>query len=234
MSIFINHRFLDRLSPENISHDVRYIIIGTFNPGSPDDLQLSVEEKKEFDKISSVDYFKEKDEIENFYDRSNNRFWGVMDRLAYHDYNTAKWKKENREGELKYYKGMKREIISDNQKSFCEKHGILVTDIIKRIKPIHFKGIYTNYEDKTIDSAAVDWNTDFLTAVIKDLKPEKVFSTFQFNNNSTPNISSKLKKIETDTSRKIIPLLSPSGSARKSYPKLVADWSQHISLNNLS
>ena len=103
MAIIIEHKFKDRLSTSDDKVQIRIIIIGTFNPGLPIESKLNETEKREFEEIKNSKKFKEFNRIKNFYDRSRNRFWKIMDIINNENFYNNDFKKINKDG-MKFYK----------------------------------------------------------------------------------------------------------------------------------
>ena len=107
MAIYIPHRFLDRLTSTAGLERVNVMIIGTFNPGGPDLVQLTPHELADFEAINSTRKFQKFNEVMNFYDRPQNRFWKVMDYLHTPEfYADGNFKKRNLTG-LKFFRQMR-------------------------------------------------------------------------------------------------------------------------------
>jgi hypothetical protein len=80
MPIKIEHRFVSRLLPGKATKKIDVIIIGTFNPGPPVMHLLTDEERKEFAEIEKTLSYRRLNQVRNFYDRPQNRFWKIMDK----------------------------------------------------------------------------------------------------------------------------------------------------------
>ncbi|PKP38099.1 MAG: hypothetical protein CVT97_02980 [Bacteroidetes bacterium HGW-Bacteroidetes-14] len=234
MTIRIKHKFSDRLYINDESSKIDTIIIGTFNPGLPNSNILTEQERKQFLQVSNSTYFKSAQEILNLYDRSNNRFWKVMDMVNNHDFYKVDIKRHNPVG-LKYYKsnGMDRHLTFERQKQFCKDKNILITDTIIEIEPKSFDGIYDYYNDKVIDGCVTMWNTTNIINMIKQYNPKRVLVNFNYNGLETPNINYQISILRNTFAKlNIQRILSPSGAAKNSYVDLYNDWNRK--LNSIS
>ena len=227
MSIAISHRFIDRILPGKSQTSIRYLIIGTFNPGLPDEPLLTESESRKFKIIAASDKFKKFNATKNFYDRSQNRFWGIMDRLNQPELYEEFGQDYRNPNGLKYYKHCNRVAVFQRQQEFCQKQGIFITDLVRTIYPSSFHQIYDNFPDTMIEAANPDWNTTGLLKAIKKYKPKKVLVNFR-KNNALPGISNQVERIESRYPGKVFFLPSSSGSAKKSYSQLMDYWSKLI------
>jgi hypothetical protein len=229
MAIIINHRFINRLTATENYKKIKIVIIGTFNPGLPDVLKLNAAEKAQFEEIEKSKKFIKFNQVKNFYDRPQNRFWKVMDYINDKNfYSTNSIKDKNYNG-LKYYGGMDRDKVYKQQTDFCLQKGILVTDIAKTINPTSFNDIYDNFPDTAIEKALPIWNTDDIIKVIQKHNPDKILINFKADNKSTPNICSEITKIANRFPGKLIPSLkSTSGAAGYKYEELIENWREHF------
>jgi hypothetical protein len=229
MAITINHRFIDRLISTDNYDGINVLIIGTFNPGLPDFLKLNANERAEFDQIQKSKKFQKFNQVKNFYDRPQNRFWKVMDFINDKDFYSKNDIESKNHNGLKFYIGMDREKVFKRQCDFCLKNKILITDIAKTINPISFSDIYDNFPYTAIEKAFPIWNTDDIIKVIKDYNPNKALINFKADSKSTPNICSEISKITKRFPNKLIPSLkSTSGAAGYKYHELVECWQEHF------
>ncbi|MBS1600621.1 MAG: hypothetical protein JST75_20520 [Bacteroidetes bacterium] len=229
MAIIINHRFIDRLTSTDNYDKIHIIIVGTFNPGLPDISKLNATEKIQFDEIEKSRKFKKFNQVRNFYDRPQNRFWKVMDFLNDNDFYTKNNINSRNHNGLKFYVGMDRDKVFKKQCDFCLKNKILITDIAMTIKPVSFCDIYDNFPDTAIEKASPIWNTDNIIKVIHDYNPKKVLINFKADSKSTPNICSEISKITKRFPDKLIPSLkSTSGAAGYKYHELIENWKGHF------
>jgi hypothetical protein len=106
MAIVIPHRFLGRLTSTEGMTKVNVVIIGTFNPGLPDLTHLNEEEMAQYGHISVGKKFIRVNQVKNFYDRPQNRFWKVMDHINTPDYYVGKSLKTINYQGLKFYSRM--------------------------------------------------------------------------------------------------------------------------------
>lgn len=226
MAIIIPHRFLDRLLPDNKTSFIETIIIGTFNPGLPASDRLSQKERQHFETIASSKKFQKFNQVRNFYDRPQNRFWKIMDFVANSDFylnNSLKTKNANG---LKYYTQMDREIVFRNQIAFCLNQGILITDIVSQIEPASFENIYDNFPDKAIENSKCEWNTKGILGTIEKYRPKNILINFS-TGKSIPKISEEISKIQSQSSN-VYTMLSTSGAAGYDYTTLAEHWYPHI------
>lgn len=228
MAIIIPHRFKDRISPTDKVKTFDYIIIGTFNPNSPIINELSETEKKRFKEISKKPKFITFNEIENFYDRPQNRFWKIMDYINNPSfYENNDYSLKNLDG-LKFYKGMNRKKVFEKQKTFCETKKILITDIVSEIKPISFCDIYDNFPDKAIENSECKFNTENILTIIKKNNIKKVIVNFKTNDKTIPKISTEINKIITTLNVDFEFAMSTSGAAGNSYEDLISKWKEYL------
>jgi hypothetical protein len=227
MAIIVPHRFLDRLAPGGDVPRIRYLMIGTFNPGRPCNDQLTDEERVLVENIVEGAQYKKIDAVRNFYDRPANRFWGVMDRLHKPDLYQAHGVKHRNSNGLKYFATLKREEVYDRQQAFCRAQGVFISDIIRSIEPTSLAGIYKQFKDTDIDGCVRQWNTNQLLAAIEQYDPIKVIFSFK-EGEAIPNISREMRRIKTQYPGKVVSLLSPSGAAGNDYASLIANWQEHI------
>jgi hypothetical protein len=229
MAITINHRFINRLTSTDNYDKINVVIIGTFNPGLPDVLKLNQTEKAQFEEIEKSKKFKKFNQVKNFYDRPQNRFWKVMDFLNDKDFYSNNSIEDKNHNGLKFYVGMDREKVFKRQVDFCLQKRILITDIAKTINPISFCDIYDNFPDTAIEKAFPIWNTDDIIEVIKKHNPDKILINFKADSKSTPNICSEISKIAKRFPDKLIPSLkSTSGAAGYKYGELIENWKGHF------
>ncbi|MFT3979445.1 MAG: hypothetical protein QM687_03175 [Ferruginibacter sp.] len=224
MAIIIPHRFIDRLVPDKKIKFIDSIIIGTFNPGLPIIRSLSADELQLYEQIQFKKKFQKFNEVKNFYDRPQNRFWKIMDVMANpHFYcNSKDFKEKNRTG-LKYYSKLDRELIFRNQTEFCKQRGILITDIVRQIEPTSFDKIYDNFPDTMIERSASIWNTEGILSVIKKYNPKRILINFSLSQ-SLPKISEEINKIRDKYPEKVVHVMSTSGAAANNYIALVNYW----------
>lgn len=227
MAIVINHRFINRLNSTTSFEKINIIIVGTFNPGPPEFDKLNETERAQFEEIRTSNKYKKFNQVKNFYDRPQNRFWKIMDYLNdKHFYEEYSVQTKNMNG-LKYYNGMDRDEVFKRQLKFCQQRGVLITDLVKQINPISFCDIYDNFPDKAIEKAKPVWNTDAIIQMVEEHHPKKIL--INFSGNSTPNISSQVARIKKQFPNMIIDsLLSTSGAAGNKYDKLINDWGKHF------
>jgi hypothetical protein len=223
MAIVIPHRFIERLLPQEGVRFIDTVIVGTFNPGHPVIERLTDEERKEFDLIHPTKKFQKFNEVRNFYDRPQNRFWKVMDILCNPDYyNNKDLKVKNPEG-LKFYSKMDRDHVYNRQVSFCLNRGILITDLVRQIQPRSFVNIYQNFPDKAIETAACVWNTEGILKTIEDYQPKRILINLKMDK-SIPNISNEISKIQQNYGSRTYNVLSTSGAAGNTYSDLAKFW----------
>ncbi|GAA3993053.1 hypothetical protein [Mucilaginibacter dorajii] len=230
MAIIIPHRFLDRLTSTEGMARVDVIIIGTFNPGLPDQTQLNAEEQVQFEQIIQSRKFIKFNLVRNFYDRPQNRFWKVMDHIHTPEFYDGKsLKAVNLQG-LKFYSRMlDRQQVFERQQQFCRDRGILITDIVQTIRPNTFDQIYDNFPDTAIERANPIWNDNEILTIINKHKPQKVIINFNPNNTSIPIISAKINEIRHSfPHNSIISLPSTSGAATMTYESLIDHWGIHF------
>ncbi|MBX2904689.1 MAG: hypothetical protein KF744_01535 [Taibaiella sp.] len=229
MAISINHRFIERLTSTANYDKVNIVIIGTFNPGLPDFSKLDRDEKARFALIENSRKFKKFNQVKNFYDRPQNRFWKIMDFINdNHFYSQTGINTINYNG-LKFYVGMDREKVFKKQQEFCYKNKVLITDIVKAINPLTFNSIYDNFPDTAIENAFPVWNTEEIIEVIKKYKPAKVLINFSADSKTTPNICAQVSRIKKSFPDIIVPSLkSTSGAAGFRYDVLIEDWKEHF------
>ena len=229
MAIKIRHRFYERLTPALDKYKfINTIIIGTFNPGLPDKIHLEELEKQHFEKIEVSPKFQKFNLVSNFYDRPQNRFWGVMDRLANPKFYADNGINARNQDGLKFYKGMNRKVVFEKQQDFCVKAGIFITDIVNEINPLTFESIYDNFPDTKIEAANPVWHTTEIIETIKMFDPKKILINFRTDNPAIPKIGGQAKQIKNSFSSITTSVLSTSGAATNDYPSLMNDWQQHI------
>lgn len=228
MAIIIPHRFKDRISPIDKIKTFEYIIIGTFNPGSPILDKLSKTEKRQFEEISKKPKFIKFNEVKNFYDRPQNRFWKVMDYINNPSfYGNENYSLKNYDG-LKFYKGMDRNKVFEKQKAFCKTKNILITDIVSEIKPISFCDIYDNFPDKAIENSECKFNTENILEIIKKNNIKKVIVNFKTNEKTIPKISAQINEIKLKSNIDFKFAMSTSGAAGNSYDNLILEWKEYL------
>jgi hypothetical protein len=69
MALLVPHRFLSRLLPDERVLTIRYLLIGTFNPGLPLEDLMTDQEKLAARSIVESKQYKKIDAVRNFYDR---------------------------------------------------------------------------------------------------------------------------------------------------------------------
>jgi hypothetical protein len=229
----IPHRFLARLNHSTHLQVLRYVVIGTFNPGRPNDALMTKEEKEAYLELSQTAKFKRNDNVLNFYDRGPNRWWGILDRMNHPAYYQQHGINAKRLDGLKYYvRNTDRTATYTRQQAFCATHGILLTDLVRKIVTHDIQPIYNNYSDTFIDQCVPEdgWNTTALLDLISTYNPDGVLFTFSPSSSSIPNITRQINLI-----RAAFPLvkflLTPAGAAGNSYPDLVADYQQKMPLH---
>jgi hypothetical protein len=227
MAIIIPHRFSDKLNLIDEYKKINFLVIGTFNPGSPIRDSLTEEEKEAFDLISTTKEYLKKLELLNFYDRPNNRFWGTIDRIYFSKYYKEQQENFKRPEGLKPFSNVGDRLSTyKTQVDFLIKNNLFITDLIKELKPLTFDGIYNRFYDTVLDKYVSEWNTNSILEIIKLYKP-KVLFTFA-KSKDIPNISIQVKKIVDAHPNNTYFLMSPSGNAKKSYDTLVKNWAQHF------
>lgn len=219
----IPHKFIDKLTPNGEISKINFLVIGTFNPGIPSldmsSLTLDLQEK----------IIKNQSGL-NFYDRPNNRFWGVIDRIFFKNEYSGVSKDFKRLEGLKYYKDLNdQKLVNQIQIDFCIKMGIFITDIVSKIAvdSDELHKIYDGFNDTHFDNSVFEWNTNNIIALIKQYNPKRVLFTFS-KSKSIPEISKNVDHILTGNETRTFFLSSPSGNAKNSYLKLVDDWSVHF------
>lgn len=229
MAIVIPHRFTIRLLPDENIKSIRYLLIGTFNPGKPLEELLTPAERMLVDELLANKKYLRFEQVRNFYDRPSNRLWGLFDRLNNPQlYAKNGFTYRNYSG-LKYYKGLDRDTVFLRQQSFCLKQGIFLSDLVTQIVPVEVTKIYNQFKDTDVDSCVTGWNTTGLLNLIKEYNPEKIIFNFK-PANAIPKLSEQMDTITRKYPNKAINLLSPSGAAAKKYDALVNDWKQHLNI----
>lgn len=229
MAIIIPHRFQNRLIPnENYFKFIKTVIIGTFNPGIPKEEYLSNAESEIFSAIKTTKKFQAFDAVKNFYDRPQNRFWGVMDRLINPSYYKLNGMNATNKSGLKFYKGMNREDVFKRQQVFCREQGIVITDIVREIQPNSFVEIYDNFPDNKIEKANPTWNTNQILEFIEIYNPNKIVVNFNMNSRVIPNISSQILEIKNQHPNLTVSAMSTSGAAGYSYEDLIENWGKFV------
>ncbi|MDP4292094.1 MAG: hypothetical protein Q8908_13510 [Bacteroidota bacterium] len=235
MAIKIKHQFFDRLNTVDDNLKIKYLIIGTFNPGPPEIDLLDPTEKRQFEVIEATKKYIDSQSIMNFYDRSKNRFWKIMDILNSESFYQNNFELINAKG-LKFYKTkvkMNREKTFDRQQAFCKTHEIFITDLTKYINPSNFCNIYENFPDKVIEQSNPELNTIEIIAMIKKYHINTILINFDFKSKNTHLLNSQILKIKKEFPDKTIErILSPSGAAGNSYSDLLNDWKRYIKINN--
>jgi hypothetical protein len=230
MAFHVPHRFLDRLLPDASVLTIRYLLIGTFNPGLPLQDLMTDKEKSEVRSIIDSKQFKKIDAVYNFYDRPTNRLWGMLDRLHKPSlYNQQGNTLRNKNG-LKYFAKLNREAVFIRQQAFCKEQGIFISDLIRAIEPRDLGNVYSQFKDTDLDNCVKKWNTDGLLKAIEIHNPIKIIFSFR-ESNAIPKISSEMRRIKLQHPEKVVSLLSPSGAAGQNYASLVADWKGHIAIS---
>jgi hypothetical protein len=200
MAIYIPHRFLNRLTSTEGMDRVNVMIIGTFNPGLPDLEQLEAHEFAAFEAIRATSKFAKFNEVMNFYDRPQNRFWKVMDHVNTPGfYADGNFKRKNIEG-LKFFQQMReRQLVFERQQLFCRSRGILITDIARAIRPASFESIYQNFPDTAVEKGDPVWNDEAIRRVIFNYQPKKIIVNFKFDNPGIPQIANKIRELQEIT-----------------------------------
>jgi hypothetical protein len=147
MAVIVPHRFLNRLVPDHNILFIRYLLIGTFNPGPPCENLLTDLEKREVRSIIESKQYKNISSVRNFYDRPSNRMWGTMDRLHKPSLYSMHGNKFRNINGLKYFKKLERDDVYLRQQAFCEEQGIFISDMIRSIKPKELAKIYSQFKD---------------------------------------------------------------------------------------
>ena len=227
MAIKIQHKFIDKLYTSDKDIKIDIIIIGTFNPGNPLLELLDETEEKQFDEIKNSKKYKSFLQIQNFYDRSKNRFWKVLDILENSNFYSDDYNKINPNG-LKFYSSkvkMDRQKTYERQIEYCKKKKIKITDLVTTIEPTSFCDIYDNFPDTVIEKSNPFWNTDCIKLMIQQYAPKKVLVNFDFNSKSTLKLNEQINELKREFKNlEITRILSPSGAAANSYIDLVNDW----------
>lgn len=230
MPIVIPHRFSSFLNDTSRFNKISVLIIGTFNPAEPELNLLNQSEQNEFIKIKETKKFQKFNQVQNFYDRPQNRFWKIMDYLNDGDYySDGNFKNKNKEG-LKNYKNITiPNQVFERQRKFCEEKGIFITDIVKQIKPSSFTNIYDNFPDTIIEKSSPEFNTKNIKVIIKDFNIKKVIVNFNFENNSIPKICSEINNLKSNfLTSEFLSLPSTSGARGKSYEFLINEWKKNF------
>lgn len=228
MAIRIQHRFINRLLPDECVKRIDLIIIGTFNPGLPNKELLTYKELKEFETIELTTKFQKFNLVKNFYDRPQNRFWKIMDYVNNPDfYKDNDYSKKNPKG-LKYYKGMDRLEVFTRQLEFCKKRNVLITDIVREMQPNSFAEIYDNFPDVVVEQAESTYNTEGIIEVIEKYKPNKIVVNFRPNKKTIPKVSGQIEKIKESFHGSFYIASSTSGSAGYDYSILIGEWKEYF------
>jgi hypothetical protein len=229
MAIEINHRFLNSLIPKEDEYSgIDVLIIGTFNPGLPDTQLMTKTEREDFKRIEKSTRFVNINSVMNFYDRPQNRFWGIMDRIANKEFYKKNGEKSRNRNGLKHFKGEDRSTVYKRQKKFCIANGIFITDIVYKISPASFSGIYENFSDTVIEKANPEFNTDKIVAIIEKYQPNKILVNFDFDSKSIPRISNEIRTIKNLNPVRTTSIMSPSGAAGRKYIELLPEWKKQI------
>ncbi|MDL5047786.1 hypothetical protein QQ054_17350 [Oscillatoria amoena NRMC-F 0135] len=223
MAIKISHRFLDRLLPTNNIKFIDTIIIGTFNPGIPDLDKLTTQEWQIFEDILGSKKFQKFNQVKNFYDRPQNRFWKIMDVIAHPDFYLNRNLSDKNPHGLKYFAKMDRDTVFKSQQIFCETQGIFITDIVRQIEPKTFDNIYNNFPDTAIENSSCVWNTLGILDVVEKYRPQRILINFS-QSRSIPTISQEIGKIQHLYSNITKTVLSTSGAAGYNYETLINHW----------
>lgn len=229
MSVKIPHRFLNRLLPGTGINTINYLILGTFNPGEPDTGLVTKEHHLALQLIFDTPKYKRFAEVSNFYDRPQNRFWGVMDRIDKPALYLEKGIDFKNLAGLKFFKGMDRVEVFNRQQAFCNKNALFISDLVCEITTTDFAAVYNNFSDAHIDGKVSGWNTPFLKELINRTKPRKIILNMS-EGPAIPNISKHIQQIKQLSPAQIIVLPSTSGAAGYTYPELMASWSAAINL----
>jgi len=230
MAINIPHRFLDRVVELPFQTKVNIIIIGTFNPGLPVIENLTEEELAIFEGIRTTSKFQTFNEVMNFYDRPQNRFWKIMDFLHMPEfYADGNYRLVNEYG-IKYYRNMGNRLqVYERQQQFCQTKGIFITDIVQRIHPESFREIYDNFPDTAIERGNPDWNDQAISRIIREHQPSKVLINFNHNSDAIPNIRERIEGLINEYPQiTFLNMPSTSGAAGGKYDELIPIWQQHF------
>lgn len=228
MAIRIEHRFLNRLLPTTLVDQIHVLVIGTFNPAPPLLNLLTEPEKQQFAAITRSISYQRLSQVLNFYDRSQNRFWKIMDAIHHTAfYQGCDLKKRNPTG-LKYYKGMDRNLVFEQQNSFCRAKGVFITDLVRAIEPASFADIYYGFPDKGIERSHCDWNTTGILNTLQNYQPKKVLINLKSDRRSLPNISAQIEAIKIAYPGKVFNVASTSGNAGYTYTELYNNWKLHF------
>lgn len=228
MSIRIEHRFLNRLLPDELTKEISFLVIGTFNPAPPVLQLLTIQENKEFTEVEKMKSYLRLSEVKNFYDRPQNRFWKIMDLIHHVDFYTTNPLKAKNPAGLKYYRGMDRDIVLARQKDICRSKEIFITDLVRAIEPLSFKDIYYGFPDKGIERAKCEWNTEGIIETIARYRPKKVLINLKSDMKSIPKISKQIEYLKEWYPDKVFHVASTSGNAGLSYSVLYENWKQHF------
>ena len=228
MAIRIPHRFIDRLLPEQNTEKIEIIVIGTFNPGIPYKDLLTEFELNQFKEIESRPKFQKFNEVKNFYDRPQNRFWKIMDFIDNPDYYKEGISIKNFDG-IKFYKKLDRQIVFEKQLTFCKTKNLLITDIVREIRPISFSNIYDNFPDTAIEQSECSFNTEGIISTIDRYKPKKVIVNFQPNEKTLPKIALQIIEIKKKCNDLFFIAPSTSGAAGNDYKTLIESWGKYFS-----
>lgn len=228
MAIRIAHRFIERLLPTASTGPIRVLIIGTFNPAPPMVHLLTDLEKQQFASIEASKSYRRLSQVLNFYDRPQNRFWKIMDALHNPDfYKGHELGKKNPTG-LKYYRGMNRQQVFDQQNNFCRTKGVFITDLVRVIEPASFADIYYGFPDRAIEQAPCDWNTPGIKNILQTYQPAKVLINLKSNMKTLPRLSAQIEAIKAICPDKAFHVTSTSGNAGYTYTELYNNWKLHF------
>jgi len=189
---------------------------------------LRKEYAEELHQLYSTVKYQRFNQVRNFYDRPQNRFWGVMDRIhapAIYEGNGQNYRNLNG---LKFFKGCDRETVFLRQQKFCRDHGVFISDVVRAIATTDFRSVYDNFSDKVVDRSAVEFNTDHLIEIIRAYPNARVVFNVK-ESGMTPSINRELGllKSEAGVVRSHWPP-STSGAAGNNYPALIPHWGKAL------
>lgn len=220
---------MDKLQFSGLPESIRFVILGSFNPGEPDMQSLSESHADELRQLYSTPKYQRFSQVRNFYDRPPNRFWGVMDRIhspILYEKNGHGFK--NPDG-LKHFKGGDRLAVLDRQLDFCRTQGIFISDIVTAVSTTDFRGIYNNFSDTLVSKYSKEFNTDYLLDVLGANKTARLLLNVR-ESSSTPMINQHLARLRAAASGRCKEMPSTSGAAGRLYKDLVPEWKDALSL----
>jgi len=230
MSVRIPHRFLERLEYTGGSGNIRVIILGSFNPGEPDMADLPEDYRAELNILFSTQKYRRFKQVQNFYDRPPNRFWGIMDRINNPDLYAKNGHKFRNIDGLKFFRGGDRDAVFLRQQCFCRANGIFISDVVKAISTIDFKNVYNNFSDVVVNKHVTEFNSDHLLELIAANPMAQVIFNVK-ESPLIPTISQQLHLLRdaAGTFRSHW-MPSTSGAAGGRYEELLPSWQKAIQL----